>query len=67
MIITKGTYSYAKIREALEEPKNHFYKNTDYYLDYFDRVIPNIIISRDKRKITLTQDYDTEKYVNPKR
>lgn len=63
MIITKGTYSYAKIREALEEPKNHFYKNTDYYLDYFDRVIPNIIISRDKRKITLTQDYDTEKYV----
>lgn len=63
MIITKGTYSYAKIREALEEPKNHFYKNTDYYLDYFDRVIPNIIINRAKRKITLTQDYDTEKYV----
>lgn len=63
MIITKGTYSYAKIREALEEPKNHFYKNTDYYLDYFDRVIPNIIINRAKRKIILTQDYDTEKYV----
>lgn len=63
MIIKKGIYSYAKIREMLKEPKNHFYDSTEYYLEYFEKAIPGIEINRENRKITLTQDYDTSKYI----
>lgn len=62
MIIKKGIYSYAKIREMLKEPKNHFYDSTEYYLEYFEKAIPGIKIDRDNRKITLAQDYNTSNY-----
>ena len=63
MIIKKGIYSYAKIREILKEPKNHFYDSTEYYLEYFEKTIPGIKIDRDSRKITLAQDYNTSNYI----
>lgn len=63
MIIKKGIYSYAKIREILKEPKNHFYDSTEYYLEYFEKAIPGITIDRENRKITLAQDYNTSNYI----
>ncbi len=63
MIIKKGVYSYAKIREMLKEPKGHFYDSTEYYLEYFEKVIPGIEINRENRKITLIQDYNTSNYI----